>query len=91
MSKTKAQPVATKHDEITLILQQAGEDDIEIIHRSGETVIHIKTVSEPQPAEQKGKWARVADKLAAENLLRDGLGDELRAHARRFRETFVLK
>jgi hypothetical protein len=54
MSKTKAQPMATKHDEITLILQQAGEDDIEIIHRSGETVIHIKTVSEPQPAEPKG-------------------------------------
>jgi hypothetical protein len=91
MSEPKAQSMATKHDEITLILQQAGEDDIEIIHRSGETVIHIKTVSAPQPAERKGKWARVADKLAAENLLGDGRGDRLRAAAREFRDNFRFR
>lgn len=83
--------MASKHDEITDVLRKAGEDDIEIIHRDDEMVIHIKFLPKPRPAEKKGKWAKVADQLADENLLRDGLGDELRTHARRFRETFVLK
>ena len=91
MPKLEDHPMASKHDEITDVLQQAGEDDIEIIRRSGEMVIHIKFLPKQKPAEKKGKWAKVADRLAEENLLRDGLGDDLRAHARRFRETFVLK
>lgn len=84
--------MATKHEEITHALEKAGEDDIKIVHLTDEMVIHIRTASKQVPSEQKkGKWALVADKLATENLLRDGLGDELREHARRFRETFVLK
>lgn len=82
--------MATKHEEITHILQEAGEEDIEIIHLTDKMIIHIKTAAK-QPSKQQGKWARVADKLADENFLSDGLGDEVRAHARRFRETFVLK
>jgi hypothetical protein len=91
MPTIKDHPMASKHDEITDVLQKAGEDDIEIIHRSDEMVIHIKFSPKQQSPEKKGKWAKVADQLAEENLLRDGLGDELRTHARRFRETFVLK
>jgi hypothetical protein len=91
MPKTEEHPMATKHEEITHVLEQAGEEDIKITHLTDKVVIHIKMAPEKKPSEKKGKWARVADELAEENLLRDGLGDELRENARRFRETFVLK
>lgn len=90
--------MASKHDEITWILQKVGEDDIEIIHQRDGMVVHIKTVAQPQSAvgdeqveKPKGKWAKVAEELAQQNLLRDGLGDELRQHSREFRESFTLK
>ena len=83
--------MATKHEEISHVLEQAGEEDIEITHLPDVTVIHIKTAPKTKLPANKGKWALVADKLARENFLRDGLGDELREHARRFRQTFRLK
>ncbi len=84
--------MATKREEIIHVLERADEEDIEIVHLNNEMVIHIKIESKQIPSEpKKGKWAQVAEKLSEENLLRDGLGDELRKHARRFRETFVLK
>lgn len=92
MPETKENPMATKREEITHVLKEAGEEDIEIVHRNNEMVIHIRIESKQiSSGPKKGKWAQVAEKLAEENLLRDGLGDELRKHARRFRETFVLK
>jgi hypothetical protein len=90
MPKTKAQPMATKHDEITLILQQAGEDDIEIIHRSDEIIIHIKFLPEQKSAEKKGKWARVAEELSREAPL-TGIGEEFLKHTKQFRKNLMLK
>lgn len=83
--------MATKHEEISRVLEQASEEDIEITHLPDVTVIHIKTTPITKLPANKGKWALVADKLARENFLRDGRGDELREHARRFRQTFRLK
>ena len=36
---------------------------------------------------KKGKWGRVAE----EDLLRDGLGDELRKHVQQFRQNFTMR
>ena len=36
-------------------------------------------------------WARIAKEMADENLLGDGLGDELRAGLRESRETFAFR
>lgn len=63
--------MATKHEEITQVLEKAGEEDIEIVHLTDEMVIHIRTAPKQTPSEQKKcKWALVADKLATEDLLR---------------------
>ena len=82
--------MASKHDEITDVLQQAGEDDIEIIRRSGEMVIHIKFLPKPQPAEKKGKWANVAEEFSTRAPLL-GMSEEFLDLTRRFRQNFALK
>jgi hypothetical protein len=57
--------MATKHEEITHALNEAGEDDIEIVHLTGEIIIHIKTVPKQASSRQgKGKWAKVADEFS---------------------------
>jgi hypothetical protein len=92
MPKLEDHPMASKHDEITDVLQQAGEDDIEIIRRSDEMVIHIKFLpKQPPPAEKKGKWAKVAEEMAEENFLGDGRGDRLRKAIREFRDNFQFR
>ncbi len=40
--------------------------------------------------QQKGKWAKVAQRLSQESPL-TGLGEEFRKHSREFREGFDLK
>lgn len=40
---------------------------------------------------KKGRWAGVAEEMAEENLLRDGLDDELREHVHQFRQHFTMK
>jgi hypothetical protein len=75
-------------------LQHASPEQVEITKLpDGDLVIHLYAIApRPKPTEGKiGKWAKVAEELANENLLRDGLGDELRKNACRFRESFVLK
>jgi hypothetical protein len=50
--------MVTKLEEITHVLQQVSEEDIEIIHLNGDMVIHIKTAPKQAPLEpKKGKWA----------------------------------
>ena len=83
--------MATKHDAITDILQKAGEDDIEIIHRSDEMVIHIRIAPQQPPAAKQGNWAQVAQKMGEENLLGNGRGDRLREAIRQFRDNFRFR
>lgn len=91
MLKTHEHPMATKHDEITHVLQKAGEDDIEIIHLSDEMIIHIRAAPKQAPSEQKkGKWARVAEELSREAPL-TGIGEEFLKHTQRFRKSFAIK
>ncbi len=75
-------------------LQHASPEQVEITDLpDGGVLVHVHAVSPAsKPTEnKKGKWAKVAEELANENLLGDGFGDELRKNARRFRENFVLK
>jgi hypothetical protein len=92
MPKTKENPMATKREEITHVLERTGEEDIEIVHLNNEMIIHIRIESKPIPSEpKKGKWAQVAEKLAEENLLGNGRGDRLRKAAREFRDSFRFR
>lgn len=92
MPKTEDHPMATKHDEITHVLQQAGEEDIEIVHLTDEMVIHIKKAPrQPSHEQKKGKWAQVAQKMGEENLLGDGRGERLREAIREFRGSFRFR
>jgi hypothetical protein len=82
----------TEPDEVLRLLKNARPDQVEATELpDGSFTIHFIPEKPIPTPKEKGKWAKVAEKLAEENLLRDGLGDELREHARRFRETFVLK
>lgn len=84
--------MATKLEEITQVLQQVREEDIEIIHLNGEVVIHVKTTVNQTPVEsKKGKWARVAENMGEENLLGDGRGEHLRESIRKFRDHFRFR
>jgi hypothetical protein len=92
MPKMKEKPNAnrTEPDEVLRLLKNARPDQVEATKLpDGSFTIHF--IPEKPAPKEKGKWAKVAERLAEENLLRDGLGDELRKHARHFRETFVLK
>lgn len=83
--------MATKHDEITQVLEKADEEDIEIVHLTDEMIIHIRTVPKQAPSEQKkGKWAHVAEELSREAPL-TGIGEEFLKHTKRFRKSFAIK
>jgi hypothetical protein len=91
MQTTKENPMATKREEITHVLEGAGENDIEIVHRNNEMVIHIRIESKQVPSEpKKGKWAKVAEELSREAPL-TGIGEEFLKHTKRFRKNFALK
>lgn len=40
---------------------------------------------------KKSRWALVAEEMSEENLLGDGLGEELRQYIHEFRDGFVFK
>jgi hypothetical protein len=83
--------MATKHEEITHVLEQAGEEDIEITHLTDEMVIHIKTAPKPAfPEQKKGKWAKVAEEFSTRAPLQ-GMSEEFLDLTRRFRQNFTLK
>jgi hypothetical protein len=97
MLKLNKLPMATNKEQLGHLvdrLQHASPEQVEITNLpDGGLVIHLYAIApRSKPAEGKiGKWAKVAEELANENLLRDGLGDELRKNARQFQENFVLK
>jgi hypothetical protein len=53
MPKVKENQMATKREEITHVLEGAGEKDIEIVHLKNEMIIPIRFESKPSSAEQK--------------------------------------
>lgn len=57
----------------------------------GAIQITILTITKPSNTQKKGKWAKVAEELAKENLLGDGRGERLRASMKEFRENFRLR
>ena len=70
------------------ILQNARSDEVRIIYLADgriqiEIIPHQQNQAVP-PA--KGKWARIADELARENALGNGLGDKVRNAISEFRE-----
>jgi hypothetical protein len=90
MTTLMEKPMATKQEEALKILKGAsGDDTVEVTHlEGGVTVIKViprKKAKENTP-EQK-KWAQVAEELAKENLLGNGLGDTLREHIGRSQES----
>ncbi len=70
------------------ILQNARSDEVEIIYLAdGRIPIEIMPRQQNQAVPpEKGKWARIADELARENALGNGLGDKVRSAIREFRE-----
>jgi hypothetical protein len=63
-------------DEVRITYLADGRIQIEIIpHRQNQAVPPVK-----------GKWARIADELARENALGNGLGDKVRNAISEFRE-----
>ena len=70
------------------ILQNARSDEVEIIYLAdGRIQIEIIPRQQNQAVPpEKGKWARIADELARENALGNGLGDKVRSAIREFRE-----
>ena len=85
--------MATDLEDAIQILKNAHPDEVRIIRfPDGRTQIEIA----PQQAKtalhgNQGKWARVADDLAHENLLGHGLGDKVRASIRDFRAGFRFR
>lgn len=82
--------MATPQEEALKILKGAtGDDTVEVMHlEGGITVIKvIPRKKAEQNAPKKRKLVRVAEELAKENLLGDGLGDKLREHIGRSQES----
>lgn len=83
--------MATKHEEITHALNEAGEHDIEIVHLTDERIIHIRIAPKQGPLEQKkGRWAHVAEEFSKRAPLL-GMSEEFLDLTRRFRQNFALK
>jgi hypothetical protein len=94
MPKLDKKPMATDQQ-----LQEARE---ELLHAApnqvqvnklpdGAMQITILTITKPAETQKQGKWAKVAEELAKENLLGDGRGERLRASMKEFRENFQLR
>lgn len=84
--------MATNIEEILKTLQGVQNNQVELNHlEDGSILIRIMPQKKTEKGSKKGKWAQVAEEMAEEDLLRNGLGDELREHVREFRQNFVLK
>lgn len=84
--------MATNIEEALKTLQSAQNNQVELSHlEDGSLLIRITPQNKTEGESKKGKWARVAEEMAEENLLRNGLGDELREHVRQFRQNFTMR
>jgi hypothetical protein len=75
------------------ILQNAHSDEIQITYLADgriqiEIIPHRQNQAVPST---KGKWARIADELAQENALGNGLGDKVRNAISEFREQIEFR
>lgn len=84
--------MATNIEEALKTLQGVQNNQVELSHlEDGSILIRIIPQKKIKEGPKKGKWAGVAEEMAEENLLRNGLGDELREHVYQFRQNFVMK
>ncbi len=86
--------MATRQEEALKILKSATSDDTVEVTRLEGGITVIKVIPQKkgeEKASEKGKWARVAEELAQENLLGDGRGDRLRKSIREFRDNFAFR
>ena len=51
--------------------------------------VEVRQPKQSQP--EKGKWARVAERMAKENYLDGELGERVEKNVRQFRDNFVMK
>ncbi len=82
--------MATKREKAMTLIQKAGDSEIEVTALDENTTI-IKVALPKEKVQKKGKWARVAEEMARENLLDGGRGDRLRNSIREFREDFAFR
>ena len=85
--------MATDLEDALLLLKNAHPDEVHITRLpDGRTRIEITPHEEETPFQSRqGRWARVADDLARENLFSQGLGDKVRASIREFRDGFEFR
>ena len=85
--------MATDLEDAIRILKKARPDEVRITRfPDGRTRIEIEPHQEKTTIQSsQGKWARVADDLAQENLLGHGLGEKVRASIRDFRDGFEFR
>lgn len=85
--------MATDLEDALLILENARSDKVRLTRfPDGRIQIEIAPHSEKAAVQSRqGKWARIADDLARENLFGQGLGDKVRASMREFRDGFKFR
>ena len=83
--------MATPIEEAREALDGAHPRDVQVNHLTDGSIQIIIAANDKPEVLNQSKWAQIADQLAAENFLRDGLGDQLRQHARQFRDNILLK
>lgn len=79
-------------EDVLRLLRNAHPDQLQAVKRPDGTLdIHFVPVKPARVGEGKGKWAKVAEKMAEENLLGEGRGDRLRQAIREFRDNFAFR
>lgn len=82
-----------RSEDVLRLLKEARPDQVDVIDLpDGSMEIHfIIPARSAKVPPQKGKWARVADKMGEENFLGNGRGDRLRKAIREFRGNFGFR
>ena len=89
--KEKSGASRTESEEVLRLLKNARPDQVEATELSdGSFEIHF-IPGKPMLTRKRGNGRRWRRNLPKRIFFGTDLGDELRKHARRFRETFVLK
>ena len=85
--------MATDLEDAIQILKNARPNEVRVTRfPDGRTRIEIAPYQgETTLQSGQGRWARVADDLAHENLFGHGLGDKVRASIRDFRDGFEFR
>lgn len=77
-------------DKVLRLLQNARQDQLEAAELPDGSFT-IRFIPEKPVRKEKGKWAKVAEEMAEENLLGDSRGERLRKAIREFRDNFQFR